>query len=206
MLTLVLATTNPGKVTEFGTLLGRHLDLSQVTLATPTELGLALPPIAETGETFAENARIKAVSLAQATGLPSLADDSGLCVDALDGAPGLHSARWAGAATSDADRTALLLERLGDLPRAERTARFVCAVAVALPDGRMFVEQGVCEGVITDAPHGANGFGYDPVFLIPRLGRTFAELRADEKHEISHRAQALRLLVPTLLRILARDA
>lgn len=202
MPTLVLATTNPGKVAEFRALLGSHLDLSRVTLATPRELGLTLAPIAETGGTFAENARIKAVALARAADCVALADDSGLCVDALEGAPGLHSARWAGEATSEADRTALLLERLAAVPGAKRTARFVCAVALAFPDGRVFAEEGACEGVISDAPRGSQGFGYDPVFLIPDLGRTFAELNAAEKDAISHRAQALGALAPTLRRLL----
>lgn len=202
MPTLVLATTNPGKVADFRELLGRHLDLSRVTLATPRELGLDLPAPAETGETFHENARLKAVALAEATGCAALADDSGLCVDALGGAPGLHSVRWAGAAASDADRTAALLARLRDVPPAARTARFVCAVALALPDGPVFGAEGACEGVITDAPQGSDGFGYDPVFLILSLHRTFAQLSRREKNGLSHRALALATLAPTLQSLL----
>lgn len=205
MPTLVLATTNPGKAAEFRTLLARYLDPARVTLATPGDLGFNLPPIEETGGTFAENARLKVVALAQATGLPSFADDSGLCVDALGGAPGLHSARWAGVAASDADRTALLLAQIQGVPAPKRTARFVCAVAFCLPDGRVFTQEAACEGVIADTPAGDNGFGYDPVFLIPRLGKTFAALTPHEKNELSHRAQAIALLVPTLQNYFSAD-
>ena len=201
MATLVLATTNPGKVAEFRALLARHLDLARVTLATSRDLGLDLAPIEETGNTFAENARIKAAALAQATGLPAFADDSGLCVDALDGAPGLHSARWAGAAATDTDRSALLLAQMQDVPTPSRTARFVCAVALSLPDGRVFLEQAACEGVITRDFQGDNGFGYDPVFLIPEVGRTFAALTREEKNAYSHRAQAVALLAPVLQQV-----
>lgn len=205
MPSLVLATTNPGKIAEFRTLLDRYLDLARVNLVTPSDLGLHLPPIEETGDTFAENARLKAVVLGRATGLPSFADDSGLCVDALDGAPGLHSARWAGAAASDADRTALLLAQLQGVPVQERTARFLCAVALCLPDGRVFTQEAACEGVIADKPSGDKGFGYDPVFLIPRLGRTFAALTPQEKNELSHRALAVALLAPTLQNYFSAD-
>lgn len=201
MRTLVLATTNPGKVAEFRALLARHPDLAGITLATPRDLGLDLEPVEETGETFAQNARLKAAALTRATGLPALADDSGLCVDALGGEPGLHSARWAGPAVTDVERTALLLARLRDVPLAKRTARFVCAVTLALPDGQMFVQEAACEGVITNVPQGDNGFGYDPVFLIPSLGRTLAALTQDEKNTLSHRAQAVALLAPALRRI-----
>lgn len=203
--TLVLATTNPGKAAEFRSLLARHLDPARVTLATPGDLGLEPPPVEETGSTFAENARIKATALAQATGLPALADDSGLCVDALGGAPGLHSARWAGAAASDADRTTLLLAQLQGVPLEKRTARFVCAVALSLPDGRIFSQEAACMGVITEALAGGNGFGYDPIFLVPHLRRTFAALTPQEKNAISHRAKAITLLAPALRAVFKTD-
>lgn len=204
MPTLVLATTNPGKVAEFRALLADHLDLARVTLATSRDLGLSLAPVDETGETFAENARLKALALAEATGYPALADDSGLCVDALGGQPGLHSARWAGVDATDADRTARLLDELRGVPRTQRTGRFVCAAAVATPHGRVEVREGVCEGIITDSPRGDNGFGYDPIFLIPALGRTLAELTPDEKNRLSHRAAAISLLSPTLQALFPR--
>jgi XTP/dITP diphosphohydrolase len=195
---LVLATTNPGKVAEFRALLTPLLDGLHVRFVTPTDLGLALEPIEETGETFAENARLKAVALAVATGRPALADDSGLCVDALSGAPGLYSARWAGEDISDTERTTLLLEKLSGVPIAERTARFVCATALAIPSGEVTVTEGICEGMIADSISGSHGFGYDPAFFIPSLAATMAELTPERKNEISHRAQALRLLGPYL--------
>jgi XTP/dITP diphosphohydrolase len=195
---LVLATTNPGKVAEFRTLLTPVLDGLRVRLATPTDLGMTLAPIEETGETFAENAILKAVALAKATGQSALADDSGLCVDALDGAPGLYSARWAGRDISDTERTSLLLDKLSGIPAHDRTARFVCAAALATPAGEVSVTEGICEGVIAESISGSFGFGYDPAFLIPSLGATMAELTPERKNEISHRAQALKLLGPPL--------
>lgn len=195
MKTLLLATGNPGKVAEFRAL----LDLPNWTLVTPRELGVDWVPPEETGDTFAENARLKAQSLAAQAGLPALADDSGLCVDALGGAPGVHSARWAGEGVTDAERTSRLLERLVGVPPDERTARFVCAVALALPDGSVVVEEGVCEGLITGHPRGQLGFGYDPIFSVPALGQTFAEMAAEDKNRVSHRALALQRLRPRLL-------
>ena len=191
MLRLMLATGNPGKAAELRDLLARHFDLSCVALLTPRDWPSPLPQVAETGETFAENAQLKADALAAATGLPALADDSGLCVDALNGAPGLHSARWAGPGASDAHRNGKLLSALADVPRGQRTARFVCAAALALPSGDLVIAEGACEGVILTEPRGANGFGYDPLFLLPDLERTMAELTADEKNRFSHRAQAV---------------
>jgi XTP/dITP diphosphohydrolase len=191
MSNLMLATGNPGKVIELRDLLARHLDLSTVSLLTPRDWPAPLPQVAETGTTFAENARLKADALASATGLPSLADDSGLCVDALGGAPGLLSARWAGAGATDADRNAKLLLALAEVPPERRTARFVCAAALAVPGGRTVTEEGICKGVILDAPRGANGFGYDPLFFLPNLERTMAELTSDEKNRLSHRALAV---------------
>lgn len=197
---LMLATGNPGKVAELRGILALHLDLGGVSLLTPRDWPTPLPEVAETGTTFAENARLKADALASATGLPALADDSGLCVDALGGAPGLHSARWAGPGASDADRNAKLLLALADMPPERRTARFVCAAALAVPGSDTVAADGFCEGIILQAPRGANGFGYDPLFLLPDMGRTMAELTADEKNRLSHRALALsRLFLPLSL-------
>ena len=188
---LMLATGNPGKVRELRDLLALHLDLTSAALLTPRDWPAPLPDVAEMGATFAENARLKAEALAAATGLPALADDSGLCVDALGGAPGLYSARWAGAGASDADRNTKLLLALADVPPERRTAHFICAIALALPSGRTVLAEGVCEGLILDTPCGADGFGYDPLFLLPAVGRTMAELTAEEKNRLSHRALAI---------------
>ena len=191
---LMLATTNAGKIAEFRTLLGQWERWRGVELLTPGDWPTPLPSVDETGETFAENARLKAVALAEATGLPALADDSGLCVDALGGEPGLHSARWAGETATDADRNDLLLTRMVGMDTGRRTAHYVCVVSLAWPDGRSIEAEGACFGQISETPQGTNGFGYDPVFWVPEYGRTVAELTADEKSKISHRAAALRAL------------
>ena len=193
---LVVATGNPGKLREYRVLLaGRGLELRAAT-----DIAGA-PSVEETAATYLENARLKAHALARQSGHAALADDSGLEVDALGGAPGVRSARFAadagrGAAGDDAANLALLLERLRATPDAERTARFRCVIVVAYPDGRELVAEGTCAGTITRAPRGSAGFGYDPVFFYPPLARTFAELTPEEKDRISHRAaaaQALRL-------------
>lgn len=198
MSTVVLATTNRGKVREFKAVLARHPAFASWTLTTPGDLGIDIPPIEETGATFAENALLKARAVAKAVNLPALADDSGLCVDALDGAPGLHSARWAGPNADDKERTALLLARLAAVPAARRSARFVCALALVRPSGEVLAVSGACEGVIAAAPHGTDGFGYDPVFLLPVLNRTMAQLSPAEKNTLSHRAQAVTRLAEAL--------
>jgi len=196
---VMLATTNPGKIKEMRALLAPWTRKCGVALLTPQDWPQALPEVAETGKTFAENARLKAAAVARATGMAALADDSGLCVEALGGAPGLHSARWAGGDASDAARNALLLSRLSGVPEAWRGAEYVCAVCLALPDGGKAEAAGVCTGRILEQPRGANGFGYDPLFLLPALGRTMAELTAAEKNAQSHRARALAALVECLL-------
>ncbi len=198
MPTLMLATSNSGKVAEFRALLALHLDMSQLTILTPRDWPKALPEVAETGATFAENARLKAQALAEVTGLPSLADDSGLCVDALGGLPGLRSARWAGAGASDADRNDLLLVSLATVPPERRTARFACVLALATPARETLTAEGVCEGLILNAPRGENGFGYDPLFFLPDLSRTMAELLPEEKNLVSHRARAMAGLAANL--------
>jgi XTP/dITP diphosphohydrolase len=153
------------------------------------DLGVAGEPV-EDGLTFETNARIKARFAARATGLPALADDSGLEVDALGGAPGLRSARYGGPGLDDAGRRALLLDALRDVPDDRRTARFRCVIAIVDPQGREWVVEGVAEGTITREPRGEGGFGYDPLFYYPPLGRPFAELDDTEKSDVSHRGRA----------------
>ena len=182
---LLLATNNPGKVREYHRLL-RGIPYEMVT---PAELGITTE-VDESGGSFEENARLKAEALAAASGLLSLADDSGLEVEALGGEPGVRSARYAGEGASDAARISYLLEKLKGVPEGKRTARFRCVIAVAAPDGRVKVCSGECRGVIAAVPRGSNGFGYDPVFYLPELDRTMAELSPEEKNRISHRARA----------------
>ncbi len=182
---LLIATTNAGKKREFAALLAGL----PVRLAWPDDLGLTVQ-VEEIGETYAENARLKARAYAQASGLWSLADDSGLEVDALDGAPGVRSARYAGPGAGDIDRYELLLQRLGGVEPGRRTARFRCAVTLAAPDGRVWTTEGACEGIIAESPSGSGGFGYDPVFYLPEFNCTMAELPAEVKNRISHRARA----------------
>ena len=157
----------------------------------------------ETGETFAENARIKAVAAARATGHPALADDSGICIDALGGRPGVFSARWAGAGSGAREWIAKTLAELAGVPDERRTARYVCALVLAAPDGTILAEtEDTFEGRITHAPRGARGFGYDPIFLVADdpHGRTAAELIEDEKNALSHRGKAVRAILPLLRR------
>jgi XTP/dITP diphosphohydrolase len=193
MTRLCIGTTNRGKQRELLELLGDWPG----EIVFPQQLGLALE-VAETGQTFAENAAQKARAYARAAGMPALADDSGLEVDALGGAPGVQSARYAGPGASDEDRYRKLLAELEGVPLERRTARFRCAVAVAHPDGRVAIAEGTCEGRIAFAPRGRNGFGYDPVFLVSGRGMTMAELPPEIKNQISHRARALRAARPLL--------
>jgi XTP/dITP diphosphohydrolase len=197
---LLVGTNNPGKVREYEELLSGLPGTLEITF--PAQEGLALD-VEESGDTFEENARIKALAYAQASGLPSLADDSGLEVDALGGAPGVHSARYAGPASNDVDRYRKLLDALSDVPAGQRAARFRCVVALALPDGTLHTADGTCEGEIGFAPRGEHGFGYDPVFIVAGYdGRTLAELPPDVKNEISHRARALAAIQPVLRKLL----
>ena len=185
MMKLLIATHNPGKVREYQELLaGLPLELT-----CPAQEGLDIE-VAETGESFAENARLKAAAYARASGLVTLADDSGLEVDALGGEPGIHSARYAGTGASDEDRYQLLLAKLQEVPWEERTARFRCVIAVATPDGQFHTAEGTCEGIIAFEPKGEHGFGYDPVFYFEEYGKTMAELPPETKNKISHRARA----------------
>jgi len=185
---LVLASRNPGKVKELRTILAAQ----GIEVLSEAEAGAELE-VEETGTTFEENSRLKAQAVLAACGVAAAGDDSGLVVDALGGAPGVYSARYGGKKT-DAERTALLLENLRGVPEEKRTARFVCVVTCCFPDGRVVTARGTCEGRIALAPRGSDGFGYDPVFLVPELGRTFAELTEEEKNAISHRGRALALL------------
>ena len=189
---LVLATRNAGKLREFQALL-EPLGCRVLCLG---DLGVTRE-IEEDGETFAENARLKAVGYSRLVPLPVLADDSGLVVDALGGRPGIRSARYAGPDASDSDRIRKLLGELGQLPGAPRAARFVCALALARAGSPVIEVEGACSGVIIDEARGTKGFGYDPVFLFPALGKTFAELDEAEKNRYSHRARAVRALFAT---------
>lgn len=192
----LLATSNRHKAGEVAAILhecgGGDIELR--TLADYPHV----PPIREDGTTFAENARIKALAASEATGEPTVADDSGLVVDALGGEPGIHSARYAGEHATDADRIAKVLDAMRDAPWERRTARFICALALAR-NGKIAAEvEGRCEGFIAFEPRGADGFGYDPIFFLPEYGKTIAELGAAVKNRISHRARALRALVEFL--------
>lgn len=184
---LLLATNNAGKVAEFRQL----LDGCGWELVTPAELGFSLE-IEESGQTYAENATMKALAYAKAGGLTALADDSGLEVDALDGRPGPRSARYAGPNRTDAERVQALLRELADVPDERRGARFRAVIAIAQPSGRVELAEGTVEGQIARAPRGDSGFGYDPVFLLPGRGLTAAELPPEEKHAVSHRGAAAR--------------
>ncbi|MEJ5198331.1 MAG: XTP/dITP diphosphatase [Anaerolineae bacterium] len=198
---LLIATHNQGKVREYRALLA---DLPiQVTYL--DEEGIALE-VDETGQTFTENAQLKALTYARVSGLWTWADDSGLEVDALNGAPGIHSARYAGAGATDADRYRKLLDALAGVPWDRRTARFRCVVALATPEGQVRFAEGVCEGVIAFGPTGSNGFGYDPVFYLPDRGMTMAQLPPEVKNEISHRGRAARVAKALLMEMLSRNA
>jgi len=193
---LVVATHNPHKVREIERLLSR-LDARVLSLADYPEI----PETPETGETFAENARMKAAAVARATGKWTLADDSGLEIDALGGRPGTRSRRFAGEQATDADRIAKVLDLMAEVADDRRTARFHCAVAIAEPSGAVHEVGGACEGRIASAARGSGGFGYDPIFLPAGESRTMAELSIDEKNAISHRGKALRAAMEMLRRL-----
>lgn len=194
---LLVATHNPGKQREYRELLAPLA----ASICFPDDLDVHLH-IREDGTTYARNARKKARSYAGASGLCTLADDSGLEVDALGGAPGVHSARYASG--SDADRIDVLLSNLHGVPWEERTARFRCVLVVVSPDGQVCEAEGMCEGLITYEPAGEGGFGYDPVFYLPQYESTMAQLSPKTKNCISHRARAVQAALPTLRRLLAK--
>jgi XTP/dITP diphosphohydrolase len=196
---LLVATHNKGKVREYADILG-DMGIEWLTL---DEAGVA-NDVAETEDTFRGNAVLKATAYAQQTGLLTLADDSGLEVDALDGRPGVLSARYGGPGLSAVDRYQRLLGELRDVAAERRTARFHCVTALAAPDGALLATaDGVCEGVIALGPSGDGGFGYDPVFYLPQYGQTMAQLDAVEKNRISHRGRAAAAIAPELRRALA---
>ncbi|WP_273651656.1 RdgB/HAM1 family non-canonical purine NTP pyrophosphatase [Cellulomonas fimi] len=198
---LVLATHNAHKIGELRAILTPSLpDLDPAAVVGAGDVGAPEP--VEDGVTFAENALLKARALAAFTGLPAVADDSGLAVDVLGGAPGIFSARWAGRHGDDAANLDLLLAQLRDVRAEHRGARFVCAAALVTPDGFEHVETGALVGTLADAPRGTHGFGYDPVLVPLGEERTCAELDPAEKNAISHRGQAFRALAPTLVRVL----
>lgn len=204
--TILVATTNPGKVRELGQMLAggvRWVSLADFP---------GLDEVVEDGATFAENARKKATEYAQAAGLWTLADDSGLVVDALDGAPGVKSARFSGEVPAGTDRKTIdqrniakLLELLRDVPAEKRTARFVCHLCLATPEKVLVETSGSVAGRIIDEPAGTNGFGYDPVFFVPDLGKTVAQLPDEQKNAISHRGNAIRKFRPLLAELLAHS-
>ena len=200
MSTLLLATNNPGKLIEIQGLL-QGLDIE---LVTPAQLGLQMN-VLEDGQTYAENAARKGLAFARVAGLITLADDSGLEVDAFGGAPGLHSARFSPKpGANDADRRAYLLARLGKLPR-PWIARFRCVIALATPGGVLKYAEGICPGEVIPEERGENGFGYDPIFLLPELSKTMAELNMSEKNQLSHRARAIRAAIPLIQELFAPD-
>ena len=182
---VVLASKNPHKLVE----ISKITEKFGMELVMESDLGVDID-VEETGLTFEENSFLKAEAVMKASGLPVLADDSGLMVDSLDGAPGVYSARY-GHKNSDAERIDYLLANLKDVPAGSRAAKFVCVITCLWPDGRKIVARGECPGEILFAPQGTGGFGYDPVFFLPELGKTYAELTPAEKNAISHRARAL---------------
>ena len=209
-LRLVLATANPHKLIELDRILqagGVEADLANLSEYPDA------PDVAETGATFADNALLKARAMASYTGLPAVADDSGLCVDALNGMPGVLSARWSGKHGDDAGNLWLVLGQLSDVPDERRGAHFACVAALALPAGREYVSEGIVDGRLIREPRGSNGFGYDPIFVpepaeltsvgLPVTGQTTAEMESADKDKISHRGKALRGLVPVIRALLA---
>ena len=190
---LLLATSNAHKLREYRTIFTelpfRLLSLSDIQLEMDVE---------ETGTTFVENAELKALAYARASGMLSLADDSGLEIDAMGGAPGVYSARFAGVDATYEERFALIFQQLQGLPRESRTARFQCAITIAEPVGYYRTVEGTMEGIIAEAPRGENGFGYDPIFIVPALGKTNAELSPEQKNRISHRGRAAQLAAALL--------
>ncbi|WLR50123.1 XTP/dITP diphosphatase [Bacillus tianshenii] len=189
MKSVIIATKNKGKVREFQYLIGKF-GIKVTSLLDYSDI----PDVVEDGDTFAANARKKAETIAERFQTPVISDDSGLIVDAIDGRPGVYSARYAGEDKDDAANLAKVLEEMSAVPDEKRTARFFCALAVAVPGKETVIVEGTCEGKITTAPQGENGFGYDPIFYVEDKQRTMAQLTKEEKNEISHRANALKKL------------
>ena len=196
---IILATHNPGKLAELRRILAAsRVDVDVADLGEYPDM----PEVAETGSTFAENALLKARAVAAHTGLPAVADDSGLCADALNGMPGVLSARWSGRHGDDEANLRLVLAQLADVPAGRRAAHFFCAAALVLPSGAEHVTEGAVHGWLTDAPRGTNGFGYDPIFVPDSSGLTTAEMSPEDKDAISHRGKALRALAPVIAALL----
>lgn len=202
MTRVVLATRNAHKVVELREIMADLVEELGLEVVGVTEFP-QVDDVVEDGVTFAENATLKAVAVCRATGLPAIADDSGLAVDVLGGSPGIFSARWSGEHGSDRANLDLLLSQLGDVKDEHRAAGFVCAAALAMPDGRVFVREGQVRGTLTRAPRGSNGFGYDPILLVEGDTRTLAEYDNAQKNAISHRGKALRALAADLREVLA---
>ena len=181
----ILATHNPGKLREMAAILSQY----GVEVVSPADVGITVD-VEETGTTFAENAMLKAKAICAAADLPAIADDSGLCVDALNGGPGVYSARYGGEGLDDKGRYTLLLQNMRG--QTTRAAHFACAIACAFPNGDELTAEGRCDGTIAFAPMGEGGFGYDPVFFVPEKAKTFGQLTAEEKSAISHRGKALK--------------
>jgi XTP/dITP diphosphohydrolase len=198
---VLCASNNPKKIRELTSIL---LRVSGASVATPTELGIELE-VEETGTTFAANATLKAEAFSRVSGLLTVADDSGLVVDALNGAPGIYSARYGGPGHSDDDRNALVLAEMEEVPDMLRSARFLCAIAVTQQGHETQIFEGAVEGSITRRPIGRHGFGYDPIFYYAPFERTFGEVDADLKATVSHRGKALRQAAPFLRSLLAGD-
>jgi XTP/dITP diphosphohydrolase len=201
---LVLATRNLHKVAELRRIVG-DAGLTGIDLV-GVEVFPGVEDVAETGTTFVENARLKAAAVARATGVAAIADDSGLCVDVLGGAPGVFSARWSGRHGDDLTNLHLLLDQLGDVPDSHRGAHFACAAVLVLPDGTERVAEGRLSGHLLHEPRGTNGFGYDPVFVPEGHARTTAEMTPAEKDAISHRGRAFRAIVPAIAEVLVPGA
>lgn len=197
---LLLATRNQGKIVEFRRILDA-LAPGEIELVGLEEFP-DLHDVDETGTTFQENALLKAREMSEATGLPAIADDSGLCVDALNGDPGIFSARWAGEHGNDKANLEKVLEQLKDVPDGERTGYFICVAALYLPDGRTHCEEGRFLGTILRSPVGENGFGYDPIFQPEGLSISSAEMSSEEKDAMSHRGKALRAIAPHVMKAL----
>ncbi len=195
---IIIATHNPGKLREMQALLA-PLGFKILSLKDFPDA----PNVLEDGATFAENAAKKAKAVARMTARPAIADDSGLVVKALGGRPGVFTSRFAGERTSDRDKCKRLLEEMAGIPEEEREAAFVCAIAAAHPRGEAEIVEGECRGRITSSPRGENGFGFDPVFFIPELGKTLAEIEPEVKNQVSHRGRALRKLIQILPQFLA---
>ena len=190
---IILATNNKSKVKEISEMMSG----SDITFESLADAGINVE-VEETGTTFEENALLKAREICKLSGKPTISDDSGLEIDALDGAPGIYSSRFMGEDTSYDIKNNALIEKLENVADPDRTARFRCCMALVLPDGREFVTEGVMEGIIAREPKGINGFGYDPILFIPEYNRTSAELSSEEKNNISHRGEALRKMIEVI--------